>query len=68
MTKDEALTKWCPFARASTNYSSPSVNRDYAGGVHQGARCLADGCSLWIVDRGYNQSIGGHCGMVRHGN
>jgi hypothetical protein len=53
LTEEEALTKWCPFARfkfAGTS-DNPSANREGGPSMNpwlkEGTRCLASGCMAW---------------------
>jgi hypothetical protein len=67
MTKEEALTKWCPFARAyryTSDSNAVTVNRDMGGKPDAYCLCIADACMAWrpivgtdTVERGYCQMM-----------
>lgn len=73
MTRDQAKTKWCPFAIIRDTYgagsgagggppagsSSAGVNRA-SYGAPQGTNCIANNCACW-VDLGSNNGV---CGLV----
>jgi hypothetical protein len=64
MTEQEAMNKWCPFARAAEGTDTTAVtrNRDSWGNPQSDCRCLATRCMAWRVNPhgdGY-----GSCGLV----
>jgi len=78
MKTEDALTKWCPFARVATYthaYSEGgteindgmSCNRGDPKEMWESANCVADKCMLWIP---YPKEfgLGGRCGMMLHGS
>lgn len=78
MTKNEANKKWCPMARVvelSEDSLHGPFNR-YHSAVNDDsqARCLADGCAMWVWDYRHNGDAispavpedrwQGRCGLV----
>jgi hypothetical protein len=66
---DEALTKWCPFARVRGN-GNTSVNRfpdDDATADQVGVRCIGPACMAWRWFYEPGQHTDGHCGLAGPG-
>lgn len=70
MTEDEALTKWCPFARVLTH--GVSANRDVClpatESVNGAALCIGSACMAWRTRDVYQGEAlfvsHGHCGLA----
>jgi len=76
MTKQDALTRWCPNFRVITHQGQVLANRD----KDLTATCIADACACWVWDTKNGIKIGdknyvpegtdineleGCCGLVR---
>lgn len=67
MTEQEALTKWCPFARFAmsweegNNFLAFNVNRARDNGDN---RCLGSGCMAWRVGTDAKGKKFGFCGIA----
>ena len=46
MTEEQALSKWCPHARQSTD-EFPTYNRNEKGGTITSCSCVASDCMAW---------------------
>lgn len=73
MTEEEAMTKWCPFARAATNGigepGEPVVNRQWLAiekkGIADAAcHCLGSHCMAWRQSMDNGKPYAGRCGLV----
>lgn len=65
MTREEAMEKWCPFARASWEPNSGGagvLNRSDTGEAWGACMCLADGCMAWRVSARFPEQ--GWCGLA----
>ena len=78
MKKEEALNKWCPFARVSRRHGGGNFNRynTICDTVPPECLCIAGGCMMWVWDiEGQNittngyvpiySETNGHCGLAR---
>ena len=78
MKIEDALTKWCPFARVAayvheegewgkTVDEAMACNRGDPKEMWESANCIADKCMLWLP---YAKEFGpgGQCGMMLNGS
>lgn len=72
-TEKEAVTKWCPFARAAnvnkilSGVVAPAVNRivNDHGGVVSSTNCIGSHCMAWRwTVSATSQTNTGHCGLA----
>jgi len=71
MQIEDALTKWCPFARVATRFddgidenvtvAGAACNRGHPHDLGGSVNCVADKCMLW-------NDMRGQCGMLLHGS
>ena len=77
MKTEDALTKWCPFARVATRFddgvdasvtvAGAACNRGNPHDLDGSITCVADKCMLWLP---YAKEFGpgGQCGMMLNGS
>lgn len=67
MKREQAIQKWCPFARApfveenGVGLAAAAINRLHPGQPDPACLCLAERCMAW---RALSDSSGGWCGLV----